>query len=248
MLNTTPTPPLKRRGFWHPRIPLLPSTNGSAELESCPSGHDHIADLQRSRYDTRMLPAGYLLKRVAPPPGWLDTETSHIKSVCSVADCVNDNVVDVQTAWQHNSFGLANAPSTLTALASQSGSDSEGSILFYYTGYEYELPSDGWTFDASQWRPRSPAPSSAVSDAVEPPSASNMKLLGYDVVVFEDYLSHSPLTCNSVAKDLTVNEHCLLDSLEEALAAIDSGAFGGGCEEGIYTIFSVYRVGSPNGS
>jgi hypothetical protein len=195
-----------------------------------------------------MLPAGYLFKRVALPPGWLDVEPNHIKIVCSVADCVNDNLVDVQAAWQHNTFGLANTPETLSALAFKDDLDTEGTVLFYYTAYEYELPSDGWTFDASQWRPRSPTPSSSVSDAVVPPPEGSTTLLGYDVVVFEDYLSHSPLSCNSVAKDLPVNEHCLLGSLEEAVAAIDSGSFGGGCEEGVYTIFSVYRVGSPNGS
>ena len=189
-----------------------------------------------------MLAAGYLLKRVAPPPGWLDGGPSHIKKVSSVADCVNDNVVDIQGAWQHNSFGLANTPDTLGALASENGLDTEGAVLFYYTAYEYELESDGWTFDATQWRARTPTPSSSLSDAVELPPEGSTTLLGYDVVVFEDYLSHSPLSCNSVAKDLPVNEHCLLDSLEEAVAAIDASAFGGGCEEGVYTIFSVYRV------
>lgn len=195
-----------------------------------------------------MLPAGYLLKRIAPPPGWLDAGPNHIKNVCSVADCVNDNVVDVQTAWQHNSFGLANTPNTLTALASKAGSDTDGAVLFYYMAYEYELPSDGWAFDASQWRPRSAAPSSSVCDAVEPPPDGSMELLGYDVVVFEDYLGHSPLSCNSIANDLPVNEHCLLDGLDETVAAIDAGAFGGGCEEGVYTVFAVYLVRSLNGS
>jgi hypothetical protein len=189
-----------------------------------------------------MLAAGYLLKRVVPPPGWLDNGPSHIKDVSSVADCVNDNVVDVQEAWQHNSFGLANTPNILKSLAAEKGLDTEGAVLFYYTAYERELPSDGWTFDASEWRARTPAPSSSVPDAVEHPSEDETTLLGYDVVVFEDYLSHSPLSCNSVANELPVNEHCLLDDLEGAVRAIDTGAFGGGCEEGVYTVFSVHRV------
>jgi len=40
-----------------------------------------------------------------------------------------------------------------------------------------------------------------------------------------------------------VNKHCLLDSFEEAFAAISNGVFEGGCEEGMYTIFSVNLVG-----
>lgn len=190
-----------------------------------------------------MLAAGYLLKRVVPPPGWLVNGPTHIKDVSSVADCVNDNVVDVQEAWQHNSFGLANTPDILKALAAEKGVDTEEAVLYYYTAYEYDLPSDGWTFEVSEWRTRTPVPSSSVPDAVEPPSDGETTILGYDVVVFEDYLSHSPLSCNSIANDLPVNEHCLLDDLEGAIRAIDAGAFGGGCEEGVYTVFSVHRVG-----
>ena len=189
-----------------------------------------------------MIAAGYLLKRIGPPPGWLVSRSIHIKDVSSVADCVNDNVVDVQEAWQHKSFGLANTPDTLKGLAAEKGLDTEGAVLLYYTAYEYELPSDGWTFDALEWRARTPAPSSSVPDAVERPSEGETTLLGCDVVVFEDYLSHSPLSCNSVASELSVNEHCLLDDLEDAVRAIDAGAFGGGCEEGVYTVFSVHRV------
>ena len=189
-----------------------------------------------------MLPAGYLLKRIVPPPSWLADGPSYVADVCSVADCVNDNVVDIQEAWKHNSFGLANTPEALFELVSEKEANTEKSVLFYYTAYENEMPSDGWIFDPLQWRPRTPASSSLTPDAVEPPPEGSSTLLGYDVVVFEDYLCHSPLSCNSIAKDLAVNEHCLLGSLEEAVTAIDAGAFGGGCEEGAYTVFSVYRV------
>tara|TARA_B100001179_G_scaffold34249_1_gene21352 strand:- start:590 stop:1165 length:576 start_codon:yes stop_codon:yes gene_type:complete len=189
-----------------------------------------------------MLAAGYLLKRTAPPSGWLDHGTRHIRDVASVADCVNDNVVDVQAAWQHNSFGLANTPETLEASVADRGLDAEGAVLFYYTAYEYELVSDGWTFDASAWRARTPARSASVADAVEPPSEGETTLLGFDVVVFEDHLDHSPLSCNSVASELAVNEHCLIGDLDGAVRAIDTGAFGGGCEPGVYTVFAVYRV------
>lgn len=43
-------------------------------------------------------------------------------------------------------------------------------------------------------------------------------------------------------KRLPVNEHCLLPTPDEAVAAIDSGAFGDGCEDGTYTIFAVHRM------
>lgn len=189
-----------------------------------------------------MLPAGYLLKRVVPPPGWLATGPNHINDVCSVSDCVNDNVVDVQGAWQHNSFGVANNPDVLASLAADAGADVTGASLFYFTAYERELESDGWTFDTADWRIRSAARSAAVADDVHVPASDASTLLGYDVVVFGDYLEHSPLSCNSIAEQLPTNEHCLLASLDDAVAAIDGGAFGNGCEEGIYTIFAVHLI------
>ena len=188
-----------------------------------------------------MIPAGFLLKRVVPPPGWLAPSLSHISDVCSVADCVNDNVVDPQAKWRHNSFGLANTAEDLWSLARDEGAQTTDAKLFYYTAYELELESDGWVFDPGDWRPRSPAPSD-VGDHVEQPSSESLTLLGYDVVVFGDFLEHSPLSCNSIAQDLVVNEHCLFDDLSEARNAIDAGKFGGGCEEGAYTIFSVSVV------
>ena len=190
-----------------------------------------------------MVPAGYLLKYISPPPGWLTPGLNHIKDVCSVADCVNDNVIDVQGAWLHNGFGLANNPEILATLAVDAGADVSTATLFYYTAYELELESDGWSFDATCWRPRVRARSAAIDDIVQLPAEScAISLIGYDVVVFGDFLEHSPLSCNSVAEQLPVNEHCLMSTVEEAVAAIDGGAFGDGCEEGTYTIFAVHLV------
>jgi len=201
-----------------------------------------IADIHSWVYCSLMIPAGYLLKHIVPPPGWLATSPGHIKDVCSVSDCINDNVVDVQGAWQHNGFGLANSPDLLQSLAVEADVDTSNALLFYFTAYDREQDSDGWTFDPARWRARSRASSAAVADDVCMPASDAATLLGYDVVVFGDFLEHSPLSCNSIAQELPVNEHCLFESLEEAVEAIDRGAFGNGCEEGCYTIFGVHQV------
>jgi hypothetical protein len=191
-----------------------------------------------------MLPAGFLLKRVLPPPGWL--ADAPISDVCSVSDCTNDdNVVDVQELWLHNGFGVANDPETLWSVLAGKPTPTDAT-LFYYEAYEQELPSDGWTFDPDGWRPITSVPSAGVETKVAPAPADR-RLLGYDVVVSEDYLEHSPLSCNSIAKQAPVNRHCLFDTFEAAKTAIDSGAFGGGCEEGIYRIYSVNVVPAGTG-
>jgi hypothetical protein len=193
-----------------------------------------------------MIPAGYLLKRVVAPPEYL--AGAAITDVCSVSHCLNDDVVDVQKVWQHNGFGVANDPATLWSLAPDISPDA-GATLFYYEAYEEEIESDGWSFDPQAWRRLSPVSSAGVDTSVTPPPHQyQVTLLGYDVVVFGDFLEHSPLSCNHVAAEVSVNEHCLFDTLEAAKRAIDTGAFGGGCEDGIYRIFSVSIVDTVTGA
>jgi hypothetical protein len=193
-----------------------------------------------------MVPAGHLLKRVSAPPDWLSS--APVVDIYSVADCVNDNVVDVQTAWRHNGFGVANDQETLSSLCTDTDCESDDTKLFYYEAYEEEIETDGWSIDPSAWRPLTGTPSAGAETCVAQLDPCRRTLMGYDVVVFGDYLEHSPLSCNSIAGKVQVNKHCLFDTLQSAKAAIEAGAFGGGCEPGVYRIFSVSVVddrGSP---
>ncbi len=185
-----------------------------------------------------MVPAGYILKRIVPPPGWLSAP--HITEVCSVSDCVNENVVDLQNGWLHNGFGLANGPATLMAAQADEAGQA---VLLYCEVHEEEMESDGWSFDPATWRPLTSLRSACVETSVEPiPVEATARLLGYDVVVSNDFLEHSPLSCNSKAAALGANAHCLFDTFDQARRAIDEGGFGEGCEDGVYRIMSVSMV------
>ena len=132
-----------------------------------------------------MIPAGYLLKRVEPARGW--DGPPQVVDVCSVASCVNYNVVDLQGAWKHNDFGVSNDPETLMDLVESEASELQRSVLFYFEAFEQEIESDGWEFDPTTWRPISPAPSASVATNVLPPALPlEGRLLGFDVVVFGD--------------------------------------------------------------
>ncbi|WP_068879363.1 hypothetical protein [Phenylobacterium sp. CCH12-B4] len=189
-----------------------------------------------------MIPAGYLLKRVVAPPEYL--ADAQLTEVCSVADCVNDDVVDVQEAWEHNGFGVANDAAQLWRMAAEAGADVEAATLFYYEVYEQEIESDGWSFDPAEWRPLTYL-DHGQKTSVTPPSEATV--FGFDVVVFENSLDHSPLSCNHIAAQADVNQHCLFETLESAKSAIDAGIFGGGCEPGVYRIFSVAVVAANAG-
>jgi hypothetical protein len=103
--------------------------------------------------------------------------------------------------------------------------------LFYYEAYEKE-------FDGESWHSYAPEP--LVPTNVVPPSQKQLE--GFDVVTF--YAGHSPLSCNSLAKHLHTNDHCLIPSFEEAETNIKNGAFTK-CEPGPYRIFAVYSVDWP---
>lgn len=186
-----------------------------------------------------MIPAGYLLKITKPPPDWLGAPG--VAEVCNVAACFSPDVIDVQMADAHNGFGVANDPEVLWRMAREGGVDVTDARLFYYEAHHEEMVSDGWSFDRADWRPLSQLSCAGVSSAPSP-VASAVRLLGYDVVVFEDCLEHSPLLCNSIAATLPVNRYCLLETLALATEAVESGAFGAGCEAGTYRIFSVSVV------
>ncbi|MDA2893357.1 hypothetical protein PDG61_20755 [Mycolicibacterium sp. BiH015] len=51
------------------------------------------------------------------------------------------------------------------------------------------------------------------------PDLSAYAPIGYDVVNtgFDGWFDCSPLSCNSVADELAVNEHCLVDDVERAM-------------------------------
>lgn len=199
-----------------------------------------MADTPPIAYRFVMIPAGYLLKCISAAPEWL--KAAQVVDICSVSACVIDDVVDVQGAWLHNGFGLANDWRTLRGEAPPAEAGSPV-MLVYCEVYEQEMESDGWSFDPADWRPVSDLPSAFVATAVEPPPPSaEIRLLGYDVVVSNDFLEHSPLSCNSMAAQLPANAHCLFDTLDAAKSAIDQGQFGCGCEDGIYRIMSVSQV------
>lgn len=125
-----------------------------------------------------MIPAGYLLKWTPPPPGWLHPNPSNIAEVCSVSDCVNENVINLLDCWKFNQFGLANSIKTLLDLAQSAGASLSKASLFFYSTYENELESDGWEFDPDGWRALTLTESSNVEkDVVSPPHTATRRCL-----------------------------------------------------------------------
>jgi hypothetical protein len=182
-----------------------------------------------------MIPVGYMAKRVSHRPEWLNV--ADLVDVCSVSDCVSDNFFDYEQYCLHNGWWFFDSAEVILRLSLEHSVDLHATSLFYYEVYELE-------FDDGKWRSFSPeVDSSKDKTGVILPSSKELK--GFDVVTFGADNSfgpdHSPLSCNSLAETIQTNSHCLLDTFEQAQAAVETGQFSEG-EPGALRIFAVFSV------
>lgn len=184
-----------------------------------------------------MLPVGYMRKKVARNPDWL--RVGSVADIHSVSGCVSENFADYIQFWKHNGYWLFDSPSIIQEVSKEGKIDLSGTALFYYEAYEFEYDED-----TRQWVVFSPEPS-FVTD-VQAPLEKNLE--GFDVVTFRAHTNPecSPLSCCSLAKEVSVNEHCLFRTFAEAKEALERGTFTNS-EPGPFRIFAVYSVGvSPS--
>jgi hypothetical protein len=177
-----------------------------------------------------MIPVGYMAKRVVPAPARLSL--GRAVEIHSVSGCISEDFAEYIHFWKHNGYWLFDSPAILRALAGEQAIDLAGTSLFYYECHEEE-------FDGGRWRRF--VPESSMPVQVVPPVSRELR--GFDVVTFEagNLPECSPLSCNGLAAEIPVNEHCLLDSFEQAERLLSSGAFENS-EPGPYRIFAVYSV------
>jgi hypothetical protein len=177
-----------------------------------------------------MIIVGYMAKRVSKRTDWLNA--NHVTDIYSVSDCVSEDFADYVNYWKHNGYWFFDSPEVIRSLARENSIELEGTSLFYYEAYEMEFDGEGWSAFA---------PEASVPTNVIPPSSKQLE--GFDVVTFyaRNKPECSPLSCSSLAQELTTNTHCLFGSFDEAETNLNKGAFNKS-EPGPYRIFSVYSV------
>jgi hypothetical protein len=180
-----------------------------------------------------MIPIGYMLKNVtSPAPEWMKAPA--VTAVHSLSNCVSSDFADYIPLWKHNGWWLFDSQHAVEEAAASVGIPTEQLSLFYYEAHhqQYDEHSQCW---------QAIVPEDKVPTDVVPPKSATLN--GFDVVT--SYLGTSPecspLSCNALAAELPVNEHCLFDSFQVAIDALVSGEFKG-AEPGPYRIIAVYEV------
>jgi hypothetical protein len=135
-----------------------------------------------------MILAGYFARRIEPKPDLLDA--SGVREICSVSECISSGAEGWISAWRHNGFGWFNRMADAIGVVPEPRQAE-------YRLFAYRIHPE--VFRGSQ------RTALIVPDDVRPEPLPN---------AFEC----SPLSCNGLASELPVNEHCLFPTLEAALA------------------------------
>ena len=179
-----------------------------------------------------MIPVGYMAKKVVSRPDYINVD--HVTDIYSVSGCISEDFADYIIYWKHNGYWFFDSADTIESVSTTEGIDLGDNTLFYYEVYEKQ-----YNEDEKNWKSFEPE-NSFETHVVEP---TNKYLEGYDVVSFSGQTSAecSPLSCNHLAQEIQVNEHCLFKTFEEARSHLEKGDFKA-CEPGPYRIFAVYTV------
>ncbi len=182
-----------------------------------------------------MTPAGYLAKHVHREADWL--ENDDVEDIWSVSSCLSPAFCDFVPHWRHNGYWFFDSPAEISEVAAKEGVDLSGLRLFYYEVHDEQFDCNAGTWSVF-------TPEASLRTCVQTPVTKQLE--GFDVVSFSAQTAPecSPLSCNGLARDIDVNRHCLLATLLEAKALLESGRFKD-CEPGPYRIFAVYTVTLP---
>ena len=183
-----------------------------------------------------MIPVGYMAKKIVKnpmEPSWFDNQK--VQDVYSVSSCMSVYFyADYINFWKHNGYWFYNSPQDIFELAREHKIVISDCKMFYYEAYENQYND----FEKS-WATFSPE-KSFVTNIISP---EEKILEGFDIVCFtgETDAGCSPLSCNGMASEIEVNEHCLLSSFDYAKGLVEQEKFKN-CEPGPYRIFAVYSI------
>ena len=178
-----------------------------------------------------MIDGGYFAKRVTPRPDHL--AAPGVREICSVSECMSPGADNWIASWRHNGLGWFNRVSDAVSVVPE---ERRGEYrLFAYRIHPEVFSGQG----------RAPFPLPA--DVQPEPLPAEFRSIGFDSASRSSAaalsLECSPLSCNGLAAELPVNEHCLFPTLPAAIAGAERFATEQP-EPGDYCVVEVLEGGS----
>jgi hypothetical protein len=169
---------------------------------------------------------GYFPKKVTPRPEWLQAPA--VREICSVSECIASGPEGWITHWVHNALGVYDTEQ-LAASIIPAGTQGDAFRLYAYR----LLP--------ILFRARAQEPLDLPRLEVQPLPETFVSM-GFDVVSRSVGMAFecSPLSCNGMATQFEVNEHCLVTSPEGAVE-VARWCAGEEPEPGPYVVVQVLR-------
>ena len=177
-----------------------------------------------------MIPAGYMYKRIAQATGM---NCKNVNKIYAVAKCISPDFADYISYWKHNKYWFFNTPEAMDGIVLDQKVTDELELLFYEM-HEKEFNEKERIWQEIQ------AEESFGYDVKIP---LQQDFLGFDIVTYTFGTSPecSPLSCNLIYREVTVNQYCLLDDLDYAFKIIES-LNERKAEPGPYRIIAVNKV------
>ncbi|ACG74544.1 hypothetical protein AnaeK_3328 [Anaeromyxobacter sp. K] len=185
----------------------------------------------------RLVFLGYQVKMPwTPAPEWDPDKKTGVVDVCSVSDCLAKRPPEWIQHWTHNrAWSYSTREAALETIPADDGD--KYNLFAYWAALR--------TFIDGAWRDLRADDlfGADLPDLPAGPGPTHCDVLGFDVVCWDmgQDLTHSPLSCNLLAREVRVNRYCLVDDLAEALRLV--AAFTNeNCEPGPYLAVRVARV------
>lgn len=191
-----------------------------------------LADGMKTMTIPIMIPIGYMAKRIVARPECMDAPA--VVDIYSLSNHMNDDFCDYVNFWKHNGYWLFDSPSLIVEVADEAEVSLKDCKMLYFEAYEFQ-----WNATYKSWCAFKPDESNLTQVLIP----EKKVLVGFDVVTYwgGSQAECSPLSCNSLASEIPVNAHCLIESLEVAKNKLEEGIFDNS-EPGPYRIVAVYTV------
>lgn len=153
-----------------------------------------------------MILAGYFARRVVPRPEHL--AAPGVREICSVSECISPGPDNWIASWRHNGLGWFNHIADALNVVSEA--------------QRAEFRLFAYRIHPEVFSGRERAAFTPPDDVAPEPLPAGFETLGFDSVSRSSVqglgLECSPLSCNGLAVELPVNDHCLFPSLDAAIA------------------------------